>query len=57
MEVEQPTTDDLVSEMQAIIHLAETTESAAILHACKLKLKQLSEIPVHNQCAIQTITL
>jgi hypothetical protein len=45
----------LLQEMQAIIHLAETTTSPAIQQICKTKLKQLSEIPDRNPWGMETV--
>jgi hypothetical protein len=45
----------LLQEMQAIIHLAETTASPTIKQICKTKLKQLSEIPARNPWGVETV--
>jgi hypothetical protein len=45
----------LLQEMQAIVHLAETTASPAIQQICKTKLKQLSEIPDRNPWGMETV--
>lgn len=51
----QPDCEDLVEEMKVIIRLAENTECRGIRIACKNKLKQLSQIPLHNEWSIETI--